>query len=263
MTPVLVLDIETIPDVAALRVLRGHDATVSDDEVARAAFSARQAQTGSDFLPHHLHRLAAVSCVFRDDDGFRVRSLGSPEEDEARLVKDFFRIIERYTPQLVSWNGSGFDLPVLHYRALMHGVQAPRYWEAGESDRDFRWNNYLGRYHARHIDLMDVLAHYTSRANAPLDEIARLCGFPGKQGVNGALIWPFYQAGELQQIRDYGEADAVNTYLIYCRFQLVRGLLSATAYEEEIALVRASIEALTGAHWESFLAAWPQRHLQA
>ena len=262
MTPVLVFDIETVPDVAGLRLLRHHADTLTDSEVAEAAREARKAQGGSDFLPHHLHRVAAISCVFRDDHGFRVRSLGSLEDDEARLISDFFRIIQRYTPQLVSWNGSGFDLPVLHYRALAHGVQAPRYWDLGDDDRQFRWNHYLGRYHTRHIDLMDLLALYNSRAYAPLDDMARLCGFPGKQGMDGADVLLLYQAGRLQEIRDYCETDVVNTYLVYCRFQLIRGLMPAAAYEEEMALVRSSLDSLEGAHWRAFLAAWPQRRMQ-
>ena len=262
MTPVLVFDTETIPDVAGLRLLHHHPEAMSDAEVAQAAFEARQAQNGSTFLSHQLHRVAAISCVFRDDQGFRVRSLGSLEDNEARLVADFFRVIQRYTPQLVSWNGSGFDLPVLHYRALVHGVQAPRYWDQGEEDREFRWNHYLGRYHSRHLDMMDFLALYNSRAYAPLDEIAKLCGFPGKQGVDGAQVWPLYQQGRLQEIRDYCETDVVNTYLVYCRFQFLRGQMSLDAYETEMALVRSSLAALEGKHWRAFLDAWPQQQLR-
>jgi 3'-5' exonuclease len=181
---------------------------------------------------------------------------------DARLVADFFRVIQRYTPQLVSWNGSGFDLPVLHYRALAHGVPAPRYWDQGEEDREFRWNHYLGRYHSRHLDMMDFLALYNGRAYAPLDDIARLCGFPGKQGVDGAQVWPLYQQGRLQEIRDYCETDVVNTYLVYCRFQFLRGQISLDAYETEMALVRSSLAGLEGPHWPAFLNAWPQQQLR-
>jgi predicted PolB exonuclease-like 3'-5' exonuclease len=76
----------------------------------------------------------------------------------------------------VSWNGGGFDLPVLHYRGLIHACAAPRYWDMGEGDcrdaRDFKWNNYISRYHTRHLDLMDLLALYQGRGAAPLDELA-------------------------------------------------------------------------------------------
>lgn len=256
MIPVLVFDIETIPDVDGLRALNNHPKEMSDAEVAAAAFAARREKTGSDFLQHHLHRVAAISCAFRDDEGFRVRSLGTTEDGEQKLVHDFFRIIDKYTPQLVSWNGGGFDLPVLHYRAMINGVTASRYWEMGEDDRDFKWNNYLSRYHTRHLDLMDLLALYTGRANAPLDELAKLCGFPGKLGVDGSQVWTLYQEGRIGEIRDYCETDVVNTYLVYCRYLLMRGALTQAAYAAEIELVRNALSALDGRHWTEFLDAW-------
>jgi len=254
--PVLVFDIETIPDVAGLRTLHGHASSMTDAEVAEAAFAARREKINSDFLPHHLHRVAAISCVFRDDDGFRVRSLGTLEDAEPKLVHDFFRIIDRYTPQLISWNGSGFDMPVLHYRAMINGVTASRYWEMGDEDRDFKWNNYLSRYHTRHLDLMDLLALYTGRANAPLDDLAKLCGFPGKLGVDGSQVWKLFSEGRLKEIRDYCETDVVNTYLVYCRFLLMRGVMTKESYDEEMALVRDSLANLDGSHWQEYLAAW-------
>lgn len=258
MIPILVFDIETIPDVHGLRALHGHPASLTDADVAASAFAARREKIGSDFLPHHLHRVAAISCVFRDDDGFRVRSLGGIEDSEQKLVHDFFRVIDRYTPQLISWNGGGFDLPVLHYRALVHGVTASRYWEMGNEDRDFKWNNYLSRYHTRHLDLMDLLALYTGRANAPLDDLAKLCGFPGKLGVDGSQVWNLFQEGRLQEIRNYCETDVVNTYLVYCRFQLMRGEMTQSAYESEISMIRSCLAALDAPHWKEYLAAWPQ-----
>ena len=256
MIPVLVFDIETIPDVAGLRALNGLGADVPYAEVAAQAFAARREKTGSDFLQHHLHRVAAISCVFRDDEGLRVRSLGTPDDGEARLLQDFYRVIDRYTPQLVSWNGGGFDLPVLNYRAMIHGMTASRFWEQGEDDRDFKWNNYLSRYHTRHLDLMDHLAMYTGRANAPLDDLAKLCGFPGKMGVDGSQVWTLYQEGRLSEIRDYCETDVVNTYLVYCRYLLLRGVFTRDAYDSEIELVRSSLARQDSPHWREYLSAW-------
>jgi 3'-5' exonuclease len=199
--------------------------------------------------------------VFRDNEGFKVRSLGGPQDTEGKLVQDFFRVIDRYTPQLVSWNGGGFDLPVLHYRALVHGLTASRYWEMGNEDRDFKWNNYLSRYHTRHLDLMDLLALYTGRANAPLDDLAKLCGFPGKLGVDGSQVWTLFQEGRLSEIRDYCETDVVNTYLVYCRFLLMRGELTRAAYDSELELVRSSLSAIDAKHWKEYLAAWPREEI--
>ena len=254
--PVLVFDIETIPDVAGIRVLRGLGADVTDAQVAQIAMDARKEKTGSDFLPLHVHRVVAISCLFRDSDGVRVKSLGDEADSEAKLIQDFFKIIERYTPTLVSWNGSGFDLQVLHYRGLIQGVQAPRYWDMGGDDRDFKYNNYISRYHPRHTDLMDLLALYNGRANAPLDELAKLCGFPGKLGMDGSHVWKAFQDGKLAEIRAYCETDVTNTYLLYLRWQLMQGGLQREAYDDEITLVKETLSKSPLKHWQEFLAAW-------
>lgn len=257
MTPVLVFDLETVPDVAGLRRLHPQWRERSDVEVADAAFAQRREATGSDFLAHHLHRIVAIGCAFRDAQGFRVRCLGNASDDEPRLIAEFFKRVDRYVPQLVSWNGGGFDLPVLHYRALIHGVAASQYWDLGDEHRDFKYNNYINRYHTRHLDLMDVLAMYQPRASAPLDAMARLAGLPGKLGMDGAQVWPAFQSGRIDEIRAYCETDVVNTYLLYCRFQKMRGQFSDSAYAVEVGAVRETLAAAPGAHWREYLDAWP------
>jgi predicted PolB exonuclease-like 3'-5' exonuclease len=259
--PVLVFDIETIPDIAGLRLLRGADASLSDAEV-HAQECAERAQNGrSDFMPHHLQRVLVISCVYRSADGLRVHSFVDREpggrSDEARVIQQFFATVEKKVPQLVSWNGGGFDLPVLHYRGLRHGVVANKYWDLGDDDREFRWNNYIGRYHTRHLDLMDVLAMYQPRASAPLDAMARLCGFPGKLGMDGSAVHGAYLAGRLDEIRCYCETDVMNTYLLYCRFQKMRGGFTEAEYDNEIAFVREALAPLDEPHWKEYLAAWP------
>ena len=94
------------------------------------------------------------------------------------------------------------------------------------------------------------------RANAPLDDMAQLCGFPGKLGMDGSKVWDAYQQGEIEAIRNYCETDVVNTYLVYLRFQLMRGHLTQAAYDHEIALVRDTLKADPAPHWQEFLAAW-------
>lgn len=258
MTPTLVFDIETVPDVAGLRRLHGHTEGDSDAAVAQAAFDRRREVTGNDFLPLHLHRVVAISCALRDRDSFRVWSLGEPGEPEKDLIQRFFDGVEKYSPQLVSWNGSGFDLPVLNYRALVHSVRAARFWDMGEDDRDFKWNNYISRYHMRHLDLMDLLAMYQGRGNAPLDQISQLIGLPGKLGMDGSKVWDAFQAGEIAAIRNYCETDVANTYLVFQRFQLVRGVLDEAQYRRECELVRATLSKSEEPHWREFLAGWQQ-----
>lgn len=257
---VLVFDIETVPDVAGIRLLNGLPESLPDAEVAEFAFAQRRASHGNDFLQHHLQRVVTISCVLRDPKGFRVFSLSEPESGEREIIQRFFDGVERYSPQIVSWNGGGFDLPVLHYRGLMHGVAAPRYWDQGDGDygdsREFKWNNYISRYHNRHLDLMDLLALYQARANAPLDQLAKLMGFPGKLGMDGSAVWQAWQDGRIAEIRDYCETDVVNTYLVYLGFQRMRGALDAAGFDAECARVRVALEGIDAPHWREFLAAW-------
>ena len=253
MTPVLAFDIETVPDVAGIRRLHGLPDDLPDAEVAEVAFQARRVKTGSDFLPPHLQRVVVISCVLRGDEGLRVFSLEGEERD---LIQRFYDGLEKFVPQLVSWNGGGFDLPVLNYRGLAHGVSAPMFWETGDENRDFRFNNYVSRYHSRHLDLMDVLAMYQPRNNAPLDEVAQLAGLPGKIGVGGAKVWEAWLAGKAGGIRDYCEADTVNTYLLYLRYQRLRGVFSKEILESEEQLLTKYLQGQDKPHWREFLKLW-------
>ena len=250
---VLVFDIETIPDVDAGRKLYGLEGDAAT--VAAAMFAKRMKESGHEFLQHYLHRIIAISMVLRQGDKFKVSSIGNEDTGEAELIQRFYNYIDRYTPILVSWNGTNFDLPVLHYRSLLHGISAPCYWEKGEHESTFKWNNYLNRYHDRHTDLMDVLAAYSTRANAPLDEIASLLGFPGKMGMSGAKVWETYLAGERGTIRNYCETDVLNTFLVYLRFMLLQGKLNRESYQYELQLVLDALRASDKLHLQSFAAA--------
>ena len=256
MTPVLAFDIETVPDVAGIRKLFDLPTDLPDAEVAEVAFQKRRVQTGSDFLAPHLQRVVVISCVARDDEGIKIFTIGEPERDEKATISRFFDAIDRKTPQLVSWNGKGFDIPVLVHRGLIHGVCCARFWETGDEDQSFRYNNYVNRYQTRHLDLMDQLAMFNNRSFAPVDQMARLAGLPGKQGIGGAEVWPAYLRGELQAIRDYCEVDVVNTFILFLRFQVMRGLMAPDLYDAECKLLRETLARRPEQHWREFLPLW-------
>lgn len=256
---VFVFDIETVPDVENGRVLYNLEG-LSDKDVAAAMFKLRRQDTGgSEFIRLHLQKIVAISVVLRHQDQLKIWSLGDTHSSEKELIERFFNGIEKFTPTLVSWNGCAFDLPVLHYRALLHGVSAARYWEIGECNNDFRWNNYLNRFHYRHMDLMDILAAYQSRANAALNEIAVMLGLPGKMGMHGSAVWDYFQNDQIDAIRNYCETDVLNTYLIYLRIELMRGRLTPEKYQTECQKVRATLETEPQPHWQEFLAQWKQK----
>lgn len=250
---ILVFDIETIPDIETGRKLYNLDG-LSDQDTACALFALRRAKAGTDFLPHYLQKIVAISLVLSQGTNIKVWSLGDENASEKELLQRFFSGIDKHMPTLVSWNGSGFDLPVIHYRALLHGVTAPTYWEMGDNQQSFRWNNYLNRFHYRHLDLMDVLAAYQNKAFAPLDDIATMLGFPGKMGMSGSRVWEHYLAGDLKGIRDYCETDVLNTYCVYLRFELMRGTITEMEYSQSLQSLRGYLSAETNKpHLQDFL----------
>lgn len=256
MTPILAFDIETVPDCEGIRKIYDLPPDLHDREVAEVAFQKRRTLTGSDFLPPHLQRVVVISCVLRDDEGVKVFSIGEPDAAEAVAIQRFFEGINKYVPQIVSWNGRGFDIPVLASRGLIHGVTAACFWDTGNDNKDFRFSNYINRFHDRHVDLMDVLSIYGGARGSPLDELARLSGFPGKLGVGGAAVWESFGRGEIAAIRDYCEADCANTYLLYLRFQMMRCVHTPEHYASECALLRSLLEKRSEPHWRRFLSLW-------
>lgn len=254
---VFAFDIETIPDVELGRRMYGLQ-DLTDKQVGYVMQTKRRETTGSEFLSLEQQRVVAISVALRARDGFKVWSLGEPGAPEAEIIQRFYDGIDKYSPDLVSWNGSGFDLPVLHYRALLHGIQAPRYWEMGDEDQAFRWNNYLNRFHWRHVDVMDVLSGYQSRGRASLQNVAMLLSLPGKLGMSGDKVWDTWLDGGIEQIRQYCETDVLNTYLIYLRFELMRGRFDRERYDQEVQRVREHLTTHDQPHFKEFLEAWPE-----
>jgi 3'-5' exonuclease len=272
---ILVFDIETIPDVNGLFKL--DLIAKNSNDAANEYLIKRKAEKGSSFLPLHLQKIVAISCVLRRQNKqgqpeIFVNSLGGLDSNEEDLIAKFYKLIDKYQPQLVSWNGSGFDLPVLHYRSMIHNVPAYQYWDLGErreeyssgyssgsgNSKNYKYNNYINRYHLRHIDLMDLLALYQSKAYASMDDMAKLCNLPGKLGMDGSMVWDAYQNGLLADIRAYCETDVANTYLLYQRFNGVR-YGEPALFEQEKQLLRDTVQNLLTTnpddchHWAQYL----------
>ncbi|MEO5863166.1 MAG: 3'-5' exonuclease, partial [Burkholderiales bacterium] len=85
---------------------------------------------------------------------------------------------------------------------------------------------------------------------------AKLCGFPGKLGMDGSKVWQAFQDGEIVAIRNYCETDVANTYLIFLRFQLMRGHATRDQHDQEVKLARETLSQMDGAHWREYISAW-------
>lgn len=245
----LVFDLKTVPDVEAGRRLYGDPgamARLSDEDVARVMTLKRMQDAGrGDGARLHLQKIVAISVVLCAGDTFQAWPLGNEHSSEAALLQEFFDLVQQYQPSLVSWNGKAFGLPVLHYRALRHGITATG------------WDTPSGELYERHADLLDLLALRQPHAYAPLDEMAVLLGLPGKLGLSGDAAWEAYLAGGLARIRAGSETDVFCIYLIYLSFMLAHGQIDRATYAAECQRARDYLAATTDKpHLQAFLRAW-------
>jgi len=260
----LVFDIETVPDaVAARRLLDSPGCSDAQARDALRAYFAEKTQSKNDFPRQPFHQVVAISYAHliqeRDEHGVqwmlkRIASGGTPESSEKELLEGFFHLIETRTPQLVSFNGRGFDMPVLKYRAMVHGLSCPRWFSAGD-----RWNNYESRYSAMyHLDLLEVLSDYGASARCSMDEVAAAFDIPGKLDVAGDDVCNLFEAGDVAAIRNYCETDVCSTLLIFLRWQLFQGVLDDVGYANLVQSLRNYLETESEEkpHLAHFLSAW-------
>lgn len=216
--PVLVFDLETVPDVrayAATAGLEGHpERTVRE-------------QMGDKFPRQIFHRIVCIGALEAhqaDDGGWRVRSLAAPhlgQMSERDLIQDFVDRIDDGEPRLVTFNGASFDLPVLRYRAMIHAVSAP-----GLAKR-----RYFDRFASDMVDLCDMLSGFERHARVTLHQLSRVLDLPGKpEGMDGSHVETMVRTGQLDELARYCASDVVNTYRIWLRYEFFRGRLSEVAF---------------------------------
>jgi predicted PolB exonuclease-like 3'-5' exonuclease len=250
--PILVFDIETISDVKAGSHLYQLD--LAADAALEALNKIRRQETGSDVAALPLHAIVCISGLWIDEDKFQLFSWSQEQYSEAELLLKFTQIFEKKQPILVSWNGTQFDLPVLMYRCLYHGITAASLFEQGEWDSQKRYNNYQNRYLPKHTDLMDVLAGFNHKQFQKLDFMARLMGYPGKLGIGREQVATWVQQQHWNELGRYAETDVLNTWLLYLRWLLLRGLIHSQQHQHWI---RYTITQLTTMpQHAAFLAAW-------
>lgn len=237
-----VFTIKTIPDIdAGRRLYNLHD--LSDKEIANVMFYKRRQETeNSEFLRLHLQQVCALSVVLRDDNGLQLLSL--EDATEQGLIQQFYDIIDQYQPSLISWAGSEFELPILHYRSLIHGLRAPYHW--AESDE------------AITPDLQSMLSGFSANADVPLGELASLLGLPGHMLIAADRVWDTYRHNGIDSIRHFADTETLNTHLVYLRFQLFLGQLSADEYQAECQMIGEQIGQQQKPHLTEFLFAWSE-----
>lgn len=239
MKPVIVFSVAAIPDIAGLRALYRLPQVLSDFEVGEYALQ-RQRANGTQALPPHLQRIAAVSCAIRGSDGFRVQILSGGALDEADILRGFSTLLATHAPSpSVSWQGETTALPLLRLRALIHGVVLPV------------------KLFAAHCDLAIALHGRPVSSGIPLFELARLSGLPGTEERDADDLWTLSQNGSGEVISAYTDARALTTYLLHLRWLMTQGELDRDAFGAECRIVRATLENEASDQWAPLLASWP------
>jgi 3'-5' exonuclease len=215
---VIIWDIETIPD------LQGFAA--ANYLIGKTAAEIREVM-GDKFPKHIYHSIVCIGALVahRENDYWAVDVVGAPyvgERSEKELIQAFVDKIAELKPQLVTFNGNSFDLPVLRYRAMTHSIAAP-----GLSARP-----YFNRYTDDAIDLCDVLSSFASQGKTRLHEVCRVMGMAGKPtGIDGGEVARYFLEGKVKEIADYCETDIVNTYRLWLRYELFRGALTPIQFQ--------------------------------
>jgi predicted PolB exonuclease-like 3'-5' exonuclease len=173
---------------------------------------------------HSIICIGALAAV-RTDAGWEVDALAAQtvaDQSEKQLIRSFVDFLGEHQPQMVTFNGHSFDLSVLRYRAMIHGISAP----------GLHARSYYHRFTEDHVDLCDVLSSFSYSGKAKLDEISRVMGLPGKpDGIDGSQVQAYYEAGRIDEIADYCQSDLLNTYRIWLRYELFRGRLTREEFE--------------------------------
>ena len=215
---VIIWDLETVPD------LQGFAA--ANDLVGKSDAEIREA-IGDKFPKHIYHSIVCIGALVahRETDHWAVDALGAPhvgDRSEKELIQAFVDKIAELNPQLVTFNGNSFDLPVLRYRAMIHSIAAP-----GLSARA-----YFNRYTDDAIDLCDVLSSFAPQAKATLHELCKVMGMSGKpDSIDGSEVARYFLEGKIKEIADYCETDIVNTYRVWLRYELFRGNLTPIQFQ--------------------------------
>lgn len=228
--PVLVFDIETKLDIQSGRLLYGLD--LNDDDSEHALIKLCRQETGQDFQRLALHEIVCISGLWFNEGDIKVFSWTRQQYSEAEIIQKLFKVFQKYqqySPKIITWNGSQFDLPVLMIRAMIYGLSSAHLWDSGELFSQKRYQNYVNRYHQQHLDMMDQLAMFHQKHFAKLNDIARILGLAGKpeQDVSAMI-----KQQDWFNVSLYAESDVLNTWLIYLRWLLLKGQLNVEQHHD-------------------------------
>ncbi|WP_281950406.1 3'-5' exonuclease [Nitrosophilus kaiyonis] len=230
---VCVFDCETIPDSELIRKTYKFNEDLNDLNVSLKAIEEYEREKGTTFLPIPYHKVVAISAVIADDFGRFIKVSSIEGNNEKEMIEIFLKFIDKHNPKLISFNGRGFDIPMLFLRALKYNLSCPAYFEQDNAMLNkTKWENYRSRYSEQfHIDLLEVLGNFGAVRNINLDTVCLMAGIPGKFDVSGDMVMELYYKNEIEKIKEYCESDVLNTYFLYLKYELLKGNIIIEDYK--------------------------------
>ncbi len=239
----LVFDVEAVADGDLIRSAKYPELGLSPAEAIEKFREERMAEYGRDILPPTWMLPISVA-IAKIDSGFRLLDLVvlDPPGYRPHVITDqFWKGWKHYDqPTLVTFNGRGYDLPVLELAAYRFGITLPEWFNV--EARSYDQARYRYNIHA-HIDLMDLVSNFgASRVNGGLNLLANLIGKPGKTGVDGSMVQGFYDEGRVEEINDYCRCDVLDTYFVFLRSRVLIGRLDIETEQRIVAETKAWLE---------------------
>lgn len=233
---ICVFDCETIPDIELIKKEFSFGENIDDLSLSLMALDEQEKKSGTSFLPIPFHKIVAISAVIADEFGKfqKVSSIDGKSEEE--MIKSFLKFIDRHNPKLISFNGRGFDIPMLFVRALKYNLSCPAFFEIeNQMLNKTKWENYRSRYSEQfHVDLLDIFANYGSTRGLKLDTISAMVGAPGKFDISGNMVLELFYKGEINRIKEYCESDVLNTYILFLKYEILKGNLLLEDYKANL-----------------------------
>lgn len=234
---ICVFDIESVPDVELLKEVYGY--TGSDIEICEVAFTEQEKKNNQSFLPLPFHKIVSISSLIANDYGrpIKIGNFADGSTNERDIIGEFTRFLNKRNPKLVSFNGRGFDMPLIALRAMKYNISLSGYYEVqNEELGKNKWENYRQRYSEKfHIDLFDILGNYGQIRNISFDIVCKMANVAGKYEVNGGDVYQiYYYEKDIEKINHYCQSDVINTYWLFLKFELTRGSMSIEEYLDNL-----------------------------
>ena len=240
----LVFDTESVADALLVAKLRYAAEGLTPEEAVRRYRDELMEKYESDFIPYSFQVpisvvVGKVTAEFHLED---IVVLDEPQFRPHVITENFWRGWEKYhRPTLVSFNGRGFDLPLLELAAFRYGISVPGWFQGtGKSAYDQPRNRFNV---SAHIDLYELLTNSgATRFTGGLNLAANILGKPGKMSVQGDMVQDMYDAGRLAEINDYCRCDVLDTYFVFLRSRVLLGQLTLEGEQKLIAATKQWLE---------------------